>query len=795
MPTTLSPISNTAITVRWKEPYASDALNRKLSAVIPAGVYRGLRLEVSAVDLSVDVAEDSTYADHVAVFDTDDGHSITYRDNTSGRLTFDLSSFLSGETVIISVSAGYSIGVDTTAEFLGYTQVEFDALTASQRSGIVVLGTVLRSAAGIIPVANISHDERDISFINRASESVPWNPLIRNSGFEISDTNETFRHASPFWETFNAATTKSAFFLSLATDVDSNSGSKSLEVSASVVGGVISTARQVLYTPVTPGRSMRVSLHKRAIQAATGTNSGIIRLSFEDKDGGSDTDVDLNFDVDAIDGSFVELLGVVTVPASMAVLKTIEVIVTGTYAGTGACIRIDDVQVWYEVDAGEWLAMNSSLSSEVSTDSLIVGNRALGIDAAKLLFDGVNLVVESRDPGSTAPGIAVGGIIASDIDLGSNLLSTIAQADTARIVAPVSIFAGVEYTLMWESVPAGGEGYRKYVSPSGGLVETVNAVYDNTSGDWTKDVGGEVASRVDQYSTGGHVIKTQVVGTNTWADGAWLYDSRQSKTDRNGRIRSYWGPEGYMMGPAVHRIYEVDKNAQQTGPVSQELLPMGLHVDADTNTEVGQSFPVDGTNAPVMNFTIDDIATTQGCNCYRRFRQSGLDSLCAVMEFRLKMDAIGSNGVNIWIGLRSDNVTTILPGTTYEHVGLQKKSTDTNWQQSVGDKVGELQTDTTVPPVVNVYQTFRIEYHGLLTPLGVANANKPVARYFIDGTLVGEDTGPLVPEGADNGGSAGMALCLAVFAASGGPSGDFRMTTGPIHYAYNEVLDPFVPVF
>lgn len=515
MPTILSSISNTAITVRWKEPYASDALNRKLSAIIPAGVYRGLRLEVSASNLSVDIAEDSTHSDHVAVFDTDDGHSITYRDRSSGRITFDLSSFLSGEAVTIAASTGYTIGADTAAEFLGYTQVEFDALNAAQRSSIVVLGMVLRPASGIIPVANISHDERDISFINRASESVPWNPLIRNSGFEISDTNETFRHASPFWETFNVATTGGAVFLSLATDVDSNSGSKSLEVSASVVGGVISTARQALYTPVIPGRSIRVSLHKKAIQAATGTNSGVIRLSFEDKDGSSDTDVDLSFDVDSIDGSFVELSGVVTVPASMAVLKMVEVIVTGTYAGTGACIRIDDVQVWYEVDAKEWLAMNSSLSSEVDTDALIIGNRPLGIDAAKLSFDGTNLVIESRDPSSSAT-----GIISDALQLGNNLLSTVADAGIARVVAPASVFAGVEYTLMWESVPTGAEGLRKYVDPNGTLVEVINASYDNTTNSWTKDVAASRATRFDLGSSGTS-YKYREGTTVSWADSDW----------------------------------------------------------------------------------------------------------------------------------------------------------------------------------------------------------------------------------------------------------------------------------
>jgi hypothetical protein len=402
-----------------------------------------------------------------------------------------------------------------------------------------------------------------------------------------------------------------------------------------------------------------------------------------------------------------------------------------------------------------------------------------------------------KKTGDTMSGaLTVQGLLTAQdrADIGANLLGSIANADVARITTGVSVFAGVEYTLIEAAVPSGEKGYRRYVGPTGTLVETINASYNNTTNLWAKDVNGEEATRRDQSNIG-PVPKHQVAGVNSWADAAWSFLNFKT-TDRDNRIRNYWGPEGYMMGPAVQRTYEVDLNAQQTTG-QQQYVQMGLHVDVDANTETLQSFPLtgEGWTCPVFIWEIQDAATTEGCNAYRRFRHNAIDQMCSVTEFRLMMDAVGANGVDIWLGLRSDNVTTILPGATWEHAGIQKRSTDTNWQTAVGDRVSGQTNDTGVPPVADVFQTFRIEYHGKLTPVGVANGNNAVARFFIDGVSVAEQTGSRVPESADGGGSAGLALCIGVFADGTGPVGDFRMKAGPIHYAYNEVLDPIVPEF
>jgi len=492
MPTTLNTIPSTAITVRWKEPYASEALNRKFAVTMPAGVYRGLRLEISASDLSVDVAQDPTHGDHVAVFETEDGYSISYRDRISGRLTLDLSSFAISEVVTIAASAGYQVGVDTDAELQGYTQAEFTALTTSQRLGLVVLGTVVRSASGVIPVGNISHDGRDSSFLNRSSESVPWNPLIRNGGFELGEVGATFLNASPFWE----VSTDNANFSYGPSDTGANTGDKSLELSCASVGACTAIASQVMHTSVLPGRQIRVVFYKRSLQAAGGGPTGVVRFSFEDKNG-SLSDVDLSFDIDSVDGSFVDFDGVIVIPANMVVLNTVKVITSGSYSSTGTCHRLDDIQAWYEVDAEEWFILGNSLSGEMATDALFVGNRTIGVDAAKVSFDGADVVVESRDPAIAAPGLYI-----------------------ARIVAEPIVSAGIEYVLVWESIPSGAKGYRRYVTPSGVLVETVNAHWNNSTNVWAKDVSADRAQRFD-LGESFTLYRYRIEGASTWGDASW----------------------------------------------------------------------------------------------------------------------------------------------------------------------------------------------------------------------------------------------------------------------------------
>lgn len=104
--------------------------------------------------------------------------------------------------------------------------------------------------------------------------------------------------------------------------------------------------------------------------------------------------------------------------------------------------------------------------------------------------------------------------------LGGALLGSIANGDVARVDVAASVFAGVEYTLMWQSVPSAQKGFRLYVSPTGTLLLSVNAVWNNTTDLWAKDVNGEPATEF-RLENGQFKILYQAGGVNSWADSAW----------------------------------------------------------------------------------------------------------------------------------------------------------------------------------------------------------------------------------------------------------------------------------
>jgi hypothetical protein len=468
-PITLSQISSANVKVRWKEPYASEGLNRKLAVVVPSGVYRGLKLGVSTTNLSVDLLADAA-GDHVAVHENQLGFSTTYVDDTSGTITLPLTGFLTNDVVVVCLLVTYTSGSSTTALFRGYELSEYDALSASSKQDLVVLGTVLRPAAGIIPAANITHDRRKLPFLQRADEAVPWNPLIRNGGFELGQTNGTYRHASPFWKT----STTNANFTVRPVTTEFRSGAKSLEMTTGVAGIVVATIQQDLWMPVTPGRYIMGRLFKKVILAPSGAPppTGRLRFLFGDLDGINDVQEDLLFDISAIDGSFEENTGIVKVPATARVLKAVQIILDATYAGTGPCIRLDDVQAWAQVDGANWLDVQDSRVRETAVGDMFLGAaNSFGNNSAKLSFDGALINIDRRDGLQTLPppALAING----------------------------RQYTSQRYTLLFQSAiplpdpPYTGLTmyYRKYVSSFNfSVVETVNASFDNGTLNWSKDV-------------------------------------------------------------------------------------------------------------------------------------------------------------------------------------------------------------------------------------------------------------------------------------------------------------------
>ncbi len=164
-----------------------------------------------------------------------------------------------------------------------------------------------------------------------------------------------------------------------------------------------------------------------------------------------------------------------------------------------------------------------------------------------------------------------------------------------------------------------------------------------------------------------------------------------------------------------------------------------------------------------------------------------IDDLVCVMEFRMLMDTIGANGVDVHMGFHNDphlNTLAFADGTAEEFAMFEKLSADTNWFATVGDAAAETRADTGTPPVANEFQTFRVEYHGVATPLGVTNSDATVL-FFIDGVEESEQIGTNVPVGTDQ-----LDFVIRARANGTGPAGDFKLKMGPVRFAYTTHLAP-----
>ncbi len=226
-------------------------------------------------------------------------------------------------------------------------------------------------------------------------------------------------------------------------------------------------------------------------------------------------------------------------------------------------------------------------------------------------------------------------------------------------------------------------------------------------------------------------------------------------------------------GPVVHRLYEPDVVVAQ-GASASNILSSRLTLITGAETEGGVINAPSGFNHPLHYLRVLNAATFEAVLLERALTHREADDLCVAVELDLRLDAVGANGVDVHVMWGASDVAA--------HVGLVKRSTDTNWFMSV-DGGSPTRTDTGVPPVVNVFQTLRVEYFGANTPIGVANSTAPVARFYIDDVLEGEISDANVPDSSDF----DPRLAIRNLGDGTGPVGDHEVQVGPVRYAYAEI--------
>lgn len=166
--------------VRWREPYVSEALNRKFAGIIPRGIYSGFALAPHAAPLTTKLVANAS-GSHVAVYESQAAYSLTIN-RSGGDIVLDMAAFV-GQTVYVVLYAVYSPVTSTIAEIRLYSEADYNA--APEKPELVVFGTVNVPGAGVIPATAISVSKQTLPWKQVIGGAVrPWLQIVKNGSFD-----------------------------------------------------------------------------------------------------------------------------------------------------------------------------------------------------------------------------------------------------------------------------------------------------------------------------------------------------------------------------------------------------------------------------------------------------------------------------------------------------------------------------------------------------------------------------------------------------------------------------------
>jgi hypothetical protein len=246
--------------------------------------------------------------------------------------------------------------------------------------------------------------------------------------------------------------------------------------------------------------------------------------------------------------------------------------------------------------------------------------------------------------------------------------------------------------------------------------------------------------------------------------------------------------------------------AAATGAAANVALATNVICDIDANIEAhivaGNNAAIPNRNAgPVLILRALNAASNQQGSVFAEYgggSPSGdqpicnLDDVVAVMEWRCFVDDVGTTDCDHYGGLHSLNIYTANnhEGTVNYFAMFHRDAVGPGtWQCKVCNGSAKTTADSGVTITAGTWFTMRVELHGANTPVGVGNSGSAVARFFIDGTEVHEETGANVPSGT----TATLSPFFATNAQVTGPTADNDFGIGNVKFAWNEVLDPDVP--
>lgn len=401
--TSMVTFADAEIKMRWREPYITEGLNKKLAGVVPRGIYRGFRLGYNGAPMLVEVLADPDTGDHVAVYETATGVTERFSlrvELTGGDFTLDLTAWPS-QTVYIAIYAEYSTLGTTLANIRVYTEAEYAG--AVEKDELIILGTVDVPVLGNpILVPSIHANYRTLPWTQLSEGARPWSPLFSNGYFEQTGTiaGITGDLVPNFWFDPDDLAWN-------ITSADALVGQQCLELEALVT--TVNTVSIVsdMSLAVTPGKLLRWKFAYKIVKSATaGTVTvAVLFTDGEEPPSGSVVVTLATIDVTAAPGSWVELEGIALMPVGFYALARVTADLPNVqYPTTGAALRFDAIQMWVERDESQVASREAAIHWDQHIARLVMRDAEGWLDPAgtwELLGTSTGLKVQRADADDT----------------------------------------------------------------------------------------------------------------------------------------------------------------------------------------------------------------------------------------------------------------------------------------------------------------------------------------------------------------------------------------------------------
>ena len=548
MPTNVSMINNTNIKMRFREPYVSEGLNKKLNGIAPPGIIRGGRITPSPANCSVVIAADDEFGDSVFSYVTASGVHLTYR--IPGGVRISLAAAASS-TGYLALYLKYTTTADTLGYWQVYTEAELfgGALQVAEADEVIILGKVVIPAAGAVIV------DADITPTHRREAWAAVSPGVRE--WRLVTPEGSFDHckleSSPItddpWPGWASADLVVAGMLDAAVvNTLARSGANSFKITLS------GATKQACYMPysgligVEEGQLLDCSVWVRGVAVLPDPRvAGYIGLKVRfytvagvkvSTEYISDTSLTGTF-------SWTEVREILAVPATAVSMRVWVYFDDNSENSTGA-LYFDDVRIFVESGRpqdpkaveDQYQAQVKAAKIDIVPPNTVLGttdvvSQSLRFKQTTIAAGVLQLLLSSRGGPAAYPFLATldgGGLVIDRLieSLGADLIGSAANAARARITTSIPAQATSEHVLLLELPQiSGGFPIRIYASDAtpilsgtGAIFATINAKWDPATNQWGRDVLGD-SSLVGFVSDGMTMVWYPAVGAAPWANGDW----------------------------------------------------------------------------------------------------------------------------------------------------------------------------------------------------------------------------------------------------------------------------------